>query len=43
MPDYRWGIFLADPEPDRRVGFGDEYGKSAWQQVPASTGARCGG
>ena len=34
MPDYRWGIFLADPEPDRRVGFGDEYGKSAWQQVP---------
>ena len=34
MPDYRWGIFLADPEPDRRVGFGDEFGKPAWQQVP---------
>ena len=26
MPEYRWGIFLADAEPDRRVGFGDHYG-----------------
>ncbi len=34
MPDYRWGIFLADPVPDRRIGFGDEFGKPAWQQVP---------
>jgi benzoyl-CoA 2,3-epoxidase subunit B len=34
MPDYRWGIFLAEPEADRRVGFGDEFGKPAWQQVP---------
>jgi benzoyl-CoA 2,3-dioxygenase component B len=34
MPDYRWGIFLADPQPDRKVGFGDEYGKDVWQQVP---------
>jgi benzoyl-CoA 2,3-dioxygenase component B len=34
MPDYRWGIFLADPEPDRKVGFGDHMGKPAWQQVP---------
>ncbi len=34
MPDYRWGIFLADAEPDRRVGFGDDMGKPAWQQVP---------
>ncbi|HYW55140.1 MAG TPA: benzoyl-CoA 2,3-epoxidase subunit BoxB [Candidatus Elarobacter sp.] len=34
MPDYRWGIFLADPEPDRRVGFGDDFGKPVWQQVP---------
>ncbi|HEX7006437.1 MAG TPA: benzoyl-CoA 2,3-epoxidase subunit BoxB [Alphaproteobacteria bacterium] len=34
MPDYRWGIFLADPVPDRRIGFGDEYGKPVWQQVP---------
>jgi benzoyl-CoA 2,3-epoxidase subunit B len=34
MPDYRWGIFLADAVPDRRVGVGDEYGKPVWQQVP---------
>jgi len=34
MPDYRWGIFLADAVPDRRIGFGDEHGKPAWQLVP---------
>ena len=34
MPDYRWGIFLAEPTEDRRIGFGDEFGKPAWQQVP---------
>jgi benzoyl-CoA 2,3-dioxygenase component B len=34
MPEYRWGIFLADAVPDRTIGFGDEYGKPAWQQVP---------
>jgi benzoyl-CoA 2,3-dioxygenase component B len=34
MPDYRWGIFLADPVPDRCVGFGDDYGKPVWSQVP---------
>jgi benzoyl-CoA 2,3-epoxidase subunit B len=34
MPDYRWGIFLAEAEPDRRIGFGDEFGKPVWQQVP---------
>jgi benzoyl-CoA 2,3-dioxygenase component B len=34
MPDYRWGIFLAQPEPDRRIGFGDDLGKPVWQQVP---------
>ena len=34
MPDYRWGIFLAEPETDRRVGFGDDFGKPVWQQVP---------
>jgi benzoyl-CoA 2,3-dioxygenase component B len=34
MPDYRWGIFLADATPDRAIGFGDEFGKPAWQQVP---------
>src|SRR5215472_7677688 len=34
MPDYRWGIFLADPVADRRIGFGDAFGDPVWQQVP---------
>jgi benzoyl-CoA 2,3-epoxidase subunit B len=34
MPEYRWGIFLADPVPDRRIGFGDALGEKVWQQVP---------
>jgi benzoyl-CoA 2,3-dioxygenase component B len=34
MPDYRWGIFLADPVADRKIGFGDAMGEPAWQQVP---------
>jgi benzoyl-CoA 2,3-dioxygenase component B len=34
MPEYRWGIFLAEPVPDRRIGFGDAYGEPVWQQVP---------
>ena len=34
MPEYRWGIFLAEREADRRIAFGDEKGKPAWQEVP---------
>src|SRR6516162_6689337 len=34
MPDYRWGIFLADPLPNRTIGFGDAFGEPVWQQVP---------
>jgi benzoyl-CoA 2,3-dioxygenase component B len=34
MPDYRWGIFLADRVPDRTIGFGDAMGQPAWQSVP---------
>jgi benzoyl-CoA 2,3-dioxygenase component B len=34
MPEYRWGIFLADPTRDETIGFGDNYGKPAWQVVP---------
>jgi benzoyl-CoA 2,3-dioxygenase component B len=34
MPDYRWGIFLADPVSDRKIGFGDVMGDDAWQVVP---------
>jgi len=34
MPDYRWGIFLADQDPERKIGFGDFQGQPVWQQVP---------
>ncbi len=34
MPEYRWGIFLADPEPGRRIHFGAYQGQPAWQEVP---------
>ncbi|MGE0451936.1 MAG: benzoyl-CoA 2,3-epoxidase subunit BoxB [Vicinamibacteria bacterium] len=34
MPDYRWGIFLAEPTPGRTIGFGDAMGQPAWQAVP---------
>src|SRR5215831_3650739 len=34
MPEYRWGIFLNERDPNRRIGFGDNYGKELWQQVP---------
>ena len=34
MPDYRWGIFLADPEPGRRIQFGDHLGDAVWSEVP---------
>jgi benzoyl-CoA 2,3-epoxidase subunit B len=34
MPEYRWGIFLAEPEPGRVISFGDYKGQPAWQDVP---------
>ncbi len=34
MPDYRWGIFLAEADPDRTVGFGDRAGEAVWDDVP---------
>ena len=34
MPEYRWGIFLAEPEPGRLINFGDHKGNGAWQEVP---------
>ena len=34
MPDYRWGIFLADAVANRTIGFGDAMGQPVWQQVP---------
>ena len=34
MPDYRWGIFLAKPDLDRTISFGNHKGQKAWQDVP---------
>ena len=34
MPEYRWGIFLAPQEPDRKANFGAHKGQPAWQSVP---------
>jgi benzoyl-CoA 2,3-dioxygenase component B len=34
MRDYRWGIFLAPPEAERKVNFGAHKGEPAWQEVP---------
>ncbi|MFN2452797.1 MAG: benzoyl-CoA 2,3-epoxidase subunit BoxB [Pyrinomonadaceae bacterium] len=34
MPDYRWGIFLKPAEHEAKVGFGDNYGQPAYQEVP---------
>src|SRR4026209_291455 len=30
LPEYRWGIFLAEPTPDRKIGFGDFFGQPVW-------------
>ena len=34
MPEYRWGIFLAEQEAERKIAFGDHKGDHAWQEVP---------
>ena len=35
MPDYRWGIFLADHNRDgKTISFGDHKGEPVWQEVP---------
>src|SRR5215467_8512318 len=34
MPDYRWGIFLAERVADRKIGFGEHTGKPVWEVVP---------
>ncbi|MEM8746658.1 MAG: benzoyl-CoA 2,3-epoxidase subunit BoxB, partial [Actinomycetota bacterium] len=34
MPDYRWGIFLAEQEKERKIAFGDHKGEDVWQEVP---------
>jgi benzoyl-CoA 2,3-epoxidase subunit B len=34
MPDYRWGIFLAAQDTERKVNFGEHQGEAVWQDVP---------
>jgi benzoyl-CoA 2,3-dioxygenase component B len=34
MPDYRWGIFLNQFEPNYQINFGEHKGQAAWQDVP---------
>ena len=34
MEEYRWGIFLAERDPDRKISFGQHKGGPAWQEVP---------
>lgn len=34
MEQYRWGIFLAERDPDRKIAFGRHKGEPAWQEVP---------
>ncbi len=34
MEEYRWGIFLAEQDPDRTISFGKHKGEPAWQEVP---------
>jgi benzoyl-CoA 2,3-dioxygenase component B len=34
MEEYRWGIFLAERDPDRTIAFGQHQGEPAWQEVP---------
>jgi benzoyl-CoA 2,3-epoxidase subunit B len=34
LPEYRWGIFLAAPVSDRRIGFGQFKGQPVWREVP---------
>lgn len=34
LTDYRWGIFLTDPDPDRVISHGEFKGEPVWQDVP---------
>lgn len=34
LPDYRWGVFLAERNQDRTIAFGEHKGQPVWQQVP---------
>jgi benzoyl-CoA 2,3-dioxygenase component B len=34
MEEYRWGIFLAEADPDKTISFGKHRGEPVWQEVP---------
>jgi benzoyl-CoA 2,3-dioxygenase component B len=34
MPEYRWGIFLAEPQPGRVVSHGQHAGEPVWPEIP---------
>ena len=34
MPEYRWGVLLANQDQERKVSFGASKGEKAWQDVP---------
>src|SRR5262249_42298556 len=40
LPDYRWGIFLAERDPDRRIAFGQHQGQPGGPQGPGGHPAR---
>ncbi len=41
MPDYRWGIFLAKPNHDRTIGFGDDLANPFGKSSPANIVLLC--
>jgi benzoyl-CoA 2,3-dioxygenase component B len=34
MPEYRWGIFLASPQHEGNIRFGDFAGQPVWNEIP---------
>jgi benzoyl-CoA 2,3-epoxidase subunit B len=34
MNEYRWGVFLSEHDPDRKIAFGEHKGEPVWQEVP---------
>jgi benzoyl-CoA 2,3-epoxidase subunit B len=34
MPEYRWGIFLAERAPGRLISHGQHVGEPVWQEIP---------
>ena len=41
MPEYRWGIFLADPVPSARSASATRWGSRRGSRCRASTARRC--